>query len=307
MYCIYHNADLDGFSSAAIVKRKYPHAIFIGYDYGKPTTEIDAIPDGEEIVMVDVSLPMADMWKLAERSKFQMTWIDHHVSAINDYNAMVKDQRDIAYPDFVEQGFLRGIRVVGKAACELAWEYFYPDSKRPWGISMLGNYDVWRNEDKDLWNDIIMPFQMGMKQVCNSAETFPMVIFGKREDDGPSWEAQEFTERTLDNGKIILSYQKQMNITACKNVFEATIKGFPYRAICLNNTMASSTVFDSVYDETKHDLMCSFYWTGKFWRTSFYTTKKDVNCSLIAKANGGGGHAQAAGCQLDNVFDLLKQ
>ena len=74
MYCIYHSADLDGYSSAAIVKRKYPFVELIGYDYGKPMTAIDAIPDGEDIIIVDVSIcmdkafPMREMEALAKRS-----------------------------------------------------------------------------------------------------------------------------------------------------------------------------------------------------------------------------------------------
>ncbi len=36
MIGIYHSADLDGFTSGAIIKRKYPNAKMIGYDYGNP-------------------------------------------------------------------------------------------------------------------------------------------------------------------------------------------------------------------------------------------------------------------------------
>ena len=35
MICIYHKKDFDGICSAAIVKRKYPNASFIGWDYGE--------------------------------------------------------------------------------------------------------------------------------------------------------------------------------------------------------------------------------------------------------------------------------
>ena len=36
MIGVYHNRDLDGFTSGAIIKLKYPDAKMIGYDYGHP-------------------------------------------------------------------------------------------------------------------------------------------------------------------------------------------------------------------------------------------------------------------------------
>lgn len=86
MICIYHNKDLDGFASAAIVKRKYPNAVLIGHDYkdsyDQLEKEIMSNKGHDHIIMIDVSLPMMQMLRLAHDLGFGLTWIDHHISAI---------------------------------------------------------------------------------------------------------------------------------------------------------------------------------------------------------------------------------
>jgi len=107
MIGIYHNRDLDGFTSGAIIKLKYPDAKMIGYDYGQPF-EQEII--GEPIIMSDVSLPMKTMVKIAQLSNWQLTWIDHHISAINDYKEFVGNG----------ENFCHAVLENGIAACELA-------------------------------------------------------------------------------------------------------------------------------------------------------------------------------------------
>lgn len=58
-------------------------------------------------------------------------------------------------------------------------------------------------------------------------------------------------------------------------------------------------------------LMMPFCWNGRFFRCSFYTTKKEVDVSALArKANPcGGGHKAAAGFQLsvEDMMGFLKE
>ena len=44
-----------------------------------------------------------------------------------------------------------------------------------------------------------------------------------------------------------------------------------------------------------------FYFNGREWVYSLYTTKK-IDCSQIAKWYGGGGHKQAAGFQTEKLI-----
>lgn len=288
MICIYHNKDLDGYCSGALVKYKYPDAKLIGFDYGKELP-MDEIPAGEKIIMIDVSLPMPQMKDLAEHSGYKLTWIDHHISAINDYHKAIGDG----------EGFLTAVLQNGIAACEGGWKYLFPNEPMPMAVKLLGEYDTWRNTDKERWDNKIMPFQYGMRMACNSPETFAPEFF--LPDD---YAMEQAIEATIDSGRTILTYQKQQNERACRSSFEIEFEGL--KAICLNNGGANSQVFDSVWDESKHDVMIPFVFTGKHWTFSLYTTKDSVDCSVIAKSKGGGGHKKAAGFQLKELPNEFK-
>lgn len=288
MICIYHSKDLDGYCSGAIVKRKYPDVKLIGYDYGQELP-MNEIPFGEPIIMIDVSLPMDKMATLSNHSNHNLTWIDHHISAINDY----KNQNNI------ELGGITPVLENGIAACEGGWKYLFPDESMPTAVKLLGEYDTWRNQDKERWDNAIMPFQYGMRMICSSPETFPEYLFDK---DGVVTNYP--VEDIIKTGKSILAYQKQQNQRACRSSFEIEFEGL--RAICLNNGGASSQVFDSVYNPEKHDVMIPFVFTGKHWTFSLYTTKDEIDCSIIAKSKGGGGHKKAAGFQLKELPEQFK-
>lgn len=137
MIGIYHSRDLDGYTSGAIMKLKYPDIKLIGFDYGQQF-DFSLVKDGEPVIMADVSLEMPDMLKMAEKSHWQFTWIDHHISKINDYK------------NFVGEGeaFCKAVLDNNTSACEGAWKYLFPDKPMPRAILLLGEYDTWRNQDK---------------------------------------------------------------------------------------------------------------------------------------------------------------
>ena len=284
IYCLYHSRDLDGYTSGAVVKLKYPSATLIGYDYGEPMPDI---PANCPIIIIDVSFSMPDMLKLSKLSGGQLTWIDHHASAIKAYNEFMVGK----------EPFMTAVLEDGVAACEGGWKHFFPGEKMPTAILLLGEYDTWRNQDEKRWNDIILPFQFGMRMICDSPETFP-----KRFIDGVS-DPSYFD--VVEQGKTVLLYQAQLNKQQCKRSFEIEFKGL--RAICLNGGGFNSDVFKSVYDESKHDLMMPFQYDGKdSWVVSLYTTKAEVDCSTLAKSMGGGGHKKAAGFQVADINTIIK-
>lgn len=276
MIGIYHSRDLDGYASGAIMKLKYPDIKLVGYDYGQPFN-FDMI-QGQPVIMADVSLPMPDMLRISELSNGQFTWIDHHASAIR------------AYADFIQDGprFCTPVHDMFKAACEIAWGYFFTYQAMPIAIKLLGRYDTWRDADKGSWESIVLPFQFGMRIHCSSPETFPVTGLSSGFD----------IIKTVEQGHTILKYQGQQNTITCRRAFEAEFEGL--RAICVNGGVFNSEAFKSVYDESKHDVMMPFQFNGKYWTFSIYTTK-EIDCSELAKRRGGGGHKKAAGFQADDI------
>ncbi len=275
MICIYHSRDFDGFCSAAIVKRKYPDAKFIGWDYGMPIPEL---PEGEPITMVDISFPMDVMQKVFEKSK-SMLWIDHHISAINDYIDFERDKKE------------RWLAVIdsSKAACELTWDFFFGEETMPNAVFLLGVYDTWRLKDDPIWNEEVIPFQYGMKAVCNSFETFPALFLNNFDTT-----KKIYINNFIAGGKEIIRYERIQNEGKCNlTAFKREFVGL--KAICINENVPGSRVFDSVWSPEKYDIMISFCYTGKDWRVSLYTEKPEIDVSEICKKYGGGGHKGAAG------------
>jgi oligoribonuclease NrnB/cAMP/cGMP phosphodiesterase (DHH superfamily) len=287
MTVIYHSRDLDGWCSGAILQKRYPEARMIGYDYGEPIplTEKDYEDD---LIMADVSFPAEDMVALATEidSKGKtFTWIDHHLAILKEMTAYSNLPMTMVLDTSI-------------AACELCWNYCFPEDAMSPAVELLGKYDSWRNQDKKEWNELILPFQYGMRVLCNSLDTFPSALLM----DAKRFNIHPAIADIIDTGRSILKYQDMQNEKACGAAFEADFAG--YKAICLNIGGASSNTFKSVYDESKHDIMIPFTFSKDKWIVSLYTTH-NIDCSALAKAWGGGGHAKAAGFQVNDIRDVF--
>ena len=90
----------------------------IGVDYNDDllsminSDEIDLI-DEEVFFVVDFCFERNDMQWLSDVGK--LIWIDHHKSAIEKLKGF----------------YALGKREVGKAGCELTWEFFFPEEPMP--------------------------------------------------------------------------------------------------------------------------------------------------------------------------------
>jgi len=276
MLCIYHSADSDGKCSGAIVKNKFPECELIGMNYGE-SFPFDKIKKDEVVYMVDfVFQPfslMDDILKITPN----LIWIDHHISAIKEYEASGLK--------------IEGLREVGKAACELTWMYLYQTQDVPYCVKLLSLYDIWNHTDPN-----VLDFQNGLWL----ENTYP---------DSPIWKdifdsEPSFYNPILENGKIILRYRTLEDTRYVKSCsFEAEFEG--YKCIVVNKMYTSSKVFDSIWDETKYDMMVIFGYRKGYWHVSLYSTKASVDVSILAKKYGGGGHKGAGGMEL-NMDDMIK-
>lgn len=269
MVGIYHKKDLDGICSGAILKYKYPNIKLVGFDYGE---KIDYSKLDDETIMVDVSLSIEEMVELSKVTK--LTWIDHHISIIKDYKKYVEVNGD----------FCNAVLDISRSACESTWLYMFPGKDMPKSVSLLGMYDTFKNTDKLYWENYILPFQYGMRGRSNSIQTFSEEFF---------WN-DDLIPMVIEEGISILKYNKKQDEMVMEQMsFESNFYG--YRALCLNAGFSNSLRFESLYDESKHDIMLAFCVAQEGWRFTMYTTKDTVDCSEICKLFGGGGHKKASG------------
>lgn len=269
MLCIYHIADHDGKGSGAVVKSVYPQIELLGlnHDMEIPYHEIEK---HDMVVVCDFALPMKYMFELS--NKIDFTWIDHHASVIEEYEAML---REGAKP-------IKGLRRIGTAAIELTWNYYYPDRPVPLGVKLLAQHDIF-----DLRDPRVEPFEYAMQS------------FGQNRPQDKIW--QELFDGDLDvdkmieEGKRILSWINTRNYHLVRSMaFEAEIDGL--KCICSNMPQGRSSFFDTLENINSYDVMINFYINKKRrWNLSFYSSKPDVDVSKIAARFGGGGHKGAAG------------
>lgn len=285
MIVIHHNKDLDGFSSGAICKLKYPDAKLIGWDYKDPIPDFEQFRD-EEVIMIDVTFPLPKLIELGNMCN--LTVIDHHIGVKRDVDAM--EAKDPGFLTFV---YIYKDRV---AACEIGWKHLFPDKPVPYAITLLGRYDTWRQEEGD-WEGETLPFQYAMRVYCTSAETLSTVLLTEESD--------HLIKKLVSEGKTVLLYQEQQDMLACqRSAFEATLGGL--RAVCLNTRAFSSNTMKSVYNLEKHDIMVGFEYTGTKWSVSLRSDKPNVDVSVIAKSRGGGGHKAAAGFECETFDEIFK-
>jgi oligoribonuclease NrnB/cAMP/cGMP phosphodiesterase (DHH superfamily) len=295
-WILYHVKDLDGHCAGSIAKYYYKNVIgtmpnMVPFDYGYELPS--EISDRDRLVFVDIApIPYKKTYELINTRKDngEVIIIDHHKS----------------YIDFLGNNQPKGIQVVGKSGCELAWEYFINGESSkymmPDFVKLLGRYDVWDNSSKKKWEEEILPFQYGMR--AENTDPKDDCYLDKLIKDylSVSWSDRLDEQRDIKKaGKYILKYQEKQN---SKNLdlfsFDAEFDG--YKAICFNNPVANSGVFKSKWDPQKYDIMLNYVFDGEKYTISIYTDKEGIECQEIAKKFGGGGHIQAAGFTAKDII-----
>ena len=163
MKCFYHN-DADGKCagfwvelSAGLNNLEQPDEM-IEMSYEKPFPMNTILP-GEQIYIVDYSISPDEMRELLKITT-DVTWIDHHKTAIEKYDGFEYD--------------IRGVRYDGIAGCMLTYCYLHHMTDRgsgeikPFDISMtkdaplftklIADWDVWKFEFGDETRRFITAF-----------------------------------------------------------------------------------------------------------------------------------------------------
>lgn len=287
MLGFYHSADFDGICSAAILKKKFPHIELYGIDYND-SIPWEIIKKHDDIIMCDFSFnPFEKMKKIYDKVKGHFVWIDHHKSAISEY-----EQANISISGLLDSNY---------AACELVWKYFYPDYNIPYAIKLLGRYDVWDFNDENTF-----PFQYGMRMESSSPDDYIWKILLSTKN---AKEIDNKINEIIKNGNLVIQYQEMNDYKFLKShSFVFKFKG--YNCLACNTTYSNSQFFKhykDVYSNEDIDIFMPFSIKDDLkWKISMFSNKDDIDVSLIAKEMGGGGHKNAAGfIYTDDIVELI--
>jgi len=327
---IYHSRDLDGWMSAAIVKKWFieeysniPNTTFktiegdtgdrlisnhnqildlLSWDYG------DLIPDlsnYDKVIMCDISFSRSIMIELLNKYDNNLIWIDHHFGAIRDIvgiHHINKEGVDVSTA-------FNGIRHSKFAACELTWKYFFPNEEIPEIVRLLGRYDCFghkgtKEEQK------VLEFQYGARQVISNYK------------EAYLWLKQEINElpnTLIDDTVLYILWNKGKSIyqylcTEAKQIYkkalpiklleennseDGTCLYYTRKFLCVNQERFNPINFGINYHKEGYDGFACFWLKDSKWNFSLYNDNGNVDCSIIAKEYKGGGHKGAAGFIVD--------
>ena len=374
--CIYHSIDLDGWMSAAEVihhfEKHYDKVrvydvsdettpvyyftkpepkddetlVMIGYNYGDPIPDLS---EYDKVIMCDISFPAEIIGQMAFEKGSNFIWIDHHISAINDYEKLHKEFNE---KHNRHQKYPAGLRDTNFAACELTWHFFFPDEPMPEIVRLLGRYDCFghkftetdrdrlirlrnkyrtdepmiKEEQDEILNlnaklfeeQKVLEFQYGARQcISNYKEAYDylkMELNSYLPNPNNYDKEENPIYKIWNNGKAIYqylcidakqSYKNGFEIKLVEEITDSFGKNIVNRNfICINKERFNPINFGINYHEDGYDGCACFYRRsdGK-WSFSLYNDNGKVDCSVIAKQYGGGGHSGASGfiCD-DNVF-----
>lgn len=286
MKCFYHN-DMDGqcaglwvYLSVGINDEYNFESEFIAIDY-KDKFPMESIRPNEQIYIVDFSISPDEMRELLSITK-NVTWIDHHKTAIEKY-------KDFEHP-------IRGVRIDGIAGCVLTYAYIHHMTQRgdgeikPFDSSMLADLPLFTKlvGDRDVWD---WHFGEQTKYFYAGLQLY---------DTSPSsdiW-CEALTKGTgkfEKQGMVVEQFKKIQREYLIKSYsFEVELEG--YKGVACNSK-DSSELFGNLIEQ--YDFVSPFVFDGKQYTVSLYSNKIDV--SEIAKKYGGGGHKGAAGFQCKDL------
>lgn len=292
---IYHANCTDGFGAAfAAWKKLSDEAEYMPQNYGEASPDMWAEKCRDrDVYILDFSFPklvMDHIFKAANR----VVWRDHHKTAFEMWCG--KYERGMQHDQIGDIGsceidiFLDD----NKSGALLAWEYFHPDTEVPMLIKHI--------DDRDRWQ-----FKL------DGSKELHAYLAGLRPWSFQQWDGLTFSETCEDlyqEGAAILRAQNQ---TVQQIVKHARMCVIPYDTAPTPRPVAIGLAVNSLVHQSEvgHELANKSGTFGLAWylaedntvRCSF-RSNGDYDVSAIAKAFGGGGHRNAAGCTV-SVETLL--
>lgn len=299
--CIYHRIDLDGWMSAAIVKKAVRSGeeefVWLGFNYGDSEEELKKIlPGFDKVILVDLSLSPELMDDLYTGMGENFIWIDHHASAMR-----------------INNPHTHGLRDVTKAACELAWGYFFPHQVMPELVRLLGRYDCIAHKGTPE-ETLVLEFQYGAREmITNVDEAFSCLhnVLAQVRDgliETSIWRNGKSIYRYLcQEAKSIYSTGFSVNFVepTGRKPGSEMMEVKPRRFVLINRMRFNPVNFGIDYHADGYDGAACFHYENGQWAFSLYNENGKVDCSEIARGFGGGGHKGAAGFRISDISKII--
>lgn len=286
--CIYHGNCADGFTAAWAAWKAFGDGVrFIPGVYGEPPPDVA----GNHVLMVDFTYkrPVIEaMGAVAE----SITILDHHKTAQADLSGYPPPIEGPYNPAAIEQwrrdcNAPNGIHVLfdmERSGAQITWDYLHPGRPRPVLVNYVGDRDLWQfklpmSREIAAW---VFSYNYNFRNwdfLSSSLRT--MADVARVGDEGAAIERKHFK----DIAELLAQTRRPMVIGGHR----IEVANLPY-------TMSS----DAAGMLAEGQAFGACYFDRNDGQRVFSLRSRDggVDVSTIAKAYGGGGHAQAAGFQM---------
>lgn len=243
----------------------------------------------EKIYMFDVAFGPKHLDDMLDKCTTDDVKIfDHHVSSEREFNESDKSYNNKYMYDVMECG------------ASLAWKFYYPEKEIPKFLGYIRDRDLWITEQPNSVevNEYLFVTSPDFSDVDGWLKYFDI------EDE------DEYFKIATEVGKTLLK-MKQKNV-------EMMYRGGGLRrlynknAYVVNTSLYQSDIGNYAVNK-KDDDGNYLYDYAIIWRynessSTYYVSfrsRGDVDVSVISKKYNGGGHKAAAGCELDDIQELL--
>jgi len=288
MKCFYHN-DSDGkcaafwvASNVSIHDKYNDMPVFQEIDY-RTKFPMETIRKDEQVYIVDYSISPDEMRELLNITK-DVTWIDHHKTAIEKYKEFEHE--------------IRGIRYDGVSGCMLTYCYIHHMTAR--GEGEIKPFDISMTEDAPMFTKLIDDWDVWKFNYSDDTRYFQIAFnaydFSPCADTWDMFLDNDGEQTLIEQGKIMIQYRDNWAKNYMKLGFETEFEG--HKCFAVNLGCCNSDYFKSL-PEGKYEILIPFVFDGNVYTVSLYSTTVDV--SEIAKKYGGGGHKGASGFQIKEL------
>jgi hypothetical protein len=268
----------DGFGAAfAAFKRLGDSAEYIPVTYGQPPPPM---APGAAVFIVDFAYSREVLLELAGTHR-SVTVLDHHVTA-------EQDLKDLAHPN------LTLTFDMDRSGAAIAWDHFHPGTEVPWLIRFISDRDLMRLQ---------LPGSTEMHTILQS-HPFDFAEWQRILD---RLETEEGRRALIQDGQAIVRFRDMQVERTCQQAALRVVQG--HRVPICNATGAWSEVGLHLLALFPASLFAIAYFLRADGQVQLsIRSRAEFDCTLIAKAYGGGGHAQASGAvistaQLQQILD----
>ena len=308
---LYHANCADGFGAAfAAWTGLGDEAEYVPMQYGKEDESFWRLEDGQfdsefqilnrEIYILDFSFSKWVMEGLFSLAKC-VVWLDHHASAFKEHGFTPNAPGEPAVEPLTHHHVVLDNN---KSGAMLAWEYFHPGTEVPILIRHIDDYDRWQFKlegtkefNKALWSRAPWSFSGWKNLLGNNPAHHLSMVLAMRTEGAAILRAHDQNVQSVVKGSARECWIKAPEpIDLPGSFLDEVTQGWQGLAANCPPHLTSDVGHELANQSGTFGLLWSIDKDGQCKCSLRSNGGYDV--SAIAKAFGGGGHAQAAGFEV---------